>query len=164
MIKRMRLCNIRLASYERNTNNTYTIHPSGANRSAMPRRPHHRMEKGHAVTHEQRKYASPCRHYAQTGTCTKQQCCLYTHTHTHTIDVASLHLLHPPSRHNTPPALTLDLTPPITLIRHNQNHFLTLLHARLSLTIRIVSVKRFNMSNLFGAAPRSDSGTLLAAY
>lgn len=80
---------------------------------------------------------------------------------------ASLHLFHPPRRHNTPSPLTLNLTPSITLIRRNQHHLLALLHARLSLASRIVRVQRFDVSEcrlLRAAAPRRNSGPLLAAY
>jgi hypothetical protein len=87
------------------------------------------------------------------------------------IPIQKSQLLHPsdfpnpPRRHHTSPTLTLDLTPPIALIRTDQYHILALLHRRLALGVRLICIKRFHVADfLRTAAPGCHSGTLLAAY
>jgi hypothetical protein len=46
----------------------------------------------------------------------------------HTNPKSKSYFLYPPSRYNTPATLTLHLTPPIALIRTNQDHLFALLH------------------------------------
>ena len=166
----MLLCNIELASVERYINKAYTTPPFAAKQfryvdATAPPQFSKRSTRRNAMPSamDREKNASRCRHHTQRTSKKK-----LAHNSIAVLSdrpSASLHLLHPPSRHDSPPTLTLHLTPPITLIRRNQHHLLALLHARLSLASRIVSVQRFDVSEcrfLRAAAPGSDSRTLFA--
>lgn len=73
----------------------------------------------------------------------------------------NLHLFNPARRHNTPARPSLNLTPPIALVRRKQYEPLTLLHACLAIILWCVRIHGLDVLDFLWAAARCDGRAFL---